>query len=591
MIAQHALLAAVLGSLPLAQTRPELTVLGPDPAVVKVGDSASVTIKVSDVDGGELLLPPPVPGLTIGRGQQGMSLTSINGRRSVFTSWTLHLVPSREGRFEVPPIRVTVDGTTLETPPIRLEAVKDVTGAKYAFLEMDAPQRPHYVHEPIRVKLRLGVDEKIAGNLVLPMSRRINLPLFVEASWFTDLPGAVPIEPEPNGAAAQGLVLSVNDADVRCASLGTVERDGQRFRVFEVERSFLPSRAGVLELPAALLRYQFATRFTQNLFGERMVAAAETAFVYGEPARTRILPIPDAGRPAGYTGAVGRFRVSADATPRDVKAGDVVKLTLRIEGEGNLEFLDPPRIEPLEGFHVFGKLEEKSSRARVVTWDLSPLSEAVTEIPAIPFSFFDTTEPAGFRTVATDAIPLVVRPLPPGAALAPLDGETARRAIPGVDDIHDMKPLIADAWQRPAPPGGVAAAAVLGAPLALAAGAWLLVRRRERDAAHPERVRARRAAARFQESVRRDADAASAFTGYLADRLGCAEAAVVSNDLAARLAARGIGADLASRSATALLGAIEARYAKGSATARLDSDSAARLVEELETAFAAEGSR
>jgi hypothetical protein len=103
----------------------------------------------------------------------------------------------------------------------------------------------------------------------------------------------------------------------------------------------------------------------------------------------------------------------------------------------------------------------------------------------------------------------------------------------------------------------------LAAPLAAAGAAWTLLRKRERDAADPTRVRSRRAHAKFRASDR----GAAAFTTYLAERLGCAEAAVVHDELEALLTRRGIGPDLARRAANELLTAVSARYAGGAAAA------------------------
>ena len=45
-----------------------------------------------------------------------------------------------------------------------------------------------------------------------------------------------------------------------------------------------------------------------------------------------VLPIPTAGRPADYRGAVGKYQIVTEATPSTVKAGDPIKLLHRHRG-------------------------------------------------------------------------------------------------------------------------------------------------------------------------------------------------------------------------------------------------------------------
>jgi len=564
---------------------PEVSVDGPNPAVVKLGGSAVATVSV-DASGalsGDLDLLPPekVPNLLVsvqGPTRQE-SFVSVRGsiKRTATVSWRVVFLPQTEGVFTHPGLRVRVGSDVIPTRALRVEAVRDVAGSKFAFLEVEIPRESYFVHEPIRVKVRVGLDHSVTSNTI---------QLQLVAPWLDAMPGTVPMEraASPNSQAIQ---FPVNEEMAEAARGEPRTRDGRTFDTFVFERAFLPNRVGAIELAAPVLRFRYATRTRPGFFGEREVEAAETAFVYGDARKLAIEPIPEAGRPPSFTGAVGRFRVAAEASPRELRVGESLKLDFRIEGEGNLAFVEPPRLDALEGFHLFGTTEQKTPTRRTITYDLSPLSEQAREVPAIAFSYFDT-EKRAFETARTEPIPITVRPLPPGAGLAPLADAADRRAVPGVDDIHDMKPLVGLPPASDASPLDPALVTLLlVSPWAIAGIAWLAVRRRDRDRADPARVRAREAAARFRREIASpSADPASAFAGYLADRLSCSPAAVIAPDLEDRLAARGLDRDLARRAASRLTRAIESRYGGASSA----TDGLAPLVDEIESAFRAKES-
>jgi hypothetical protein len=388
-------------------------------------------------------------------------------------------------------------------------------------------------------------------------NRALDAEVQIEAPWMQEFPGGVAIEtaaPPPG----RRVTFAVNQTQAEGRAASEVERDGRVFLLYELERAWLPGKLGTIELSAPFMRFRYATRFQSDFFGERVAVDRQEAFVYGVPTTLQILPIPDEGRPATFSGAVGQFRITAEATPRQLKAGESIKYKVAIEGAGNIEFFEPPKLEPLEGFHVFGRLDEKTKNARIVTYEISPLSETVKEIPKISFTYFDTAGP-GFKTIETQPIPIAVSPLPAGAGLTVLPETDAKRATMGVDDIYDIARIDGE---RP-PAVSIPAAQillVLGAPWVLAAVGFLALRRRERDLADPRSARARAAAKRFEGALAKGTDEAAAFTRYLADRLGVNEAAVVNAELEQQLRAAGVPADLARDAADSLLRSVEARY-------------------------------
>ncbi len=576
------------------QAQEKLSVRGPEPEVVSLGSQSVITLSLSGAGSNfSLGTLPKVEGLefSAGRPSQSSFQSIVNGKVSSFssTSWSIRITAQREGKFEIPPLTVIAGKETLSTKPLQLEVVRDLVGEKFAFLEVLVPRESYFVGEPIRVRWRFGFDARFVQNSMVQLfNTRLEIPTQLRLPWINDLPGTVLLEEESSNSSQRGkkqLSFAFNEMVEQATQLSDEERDGNSFLVLEVERSLLPVNSGELVFPEPLLRFAFASRFEEDFFAGRVAADRRDAFVYGKRLSLKILPLPEEGRPGGFTGAVGRFNVQAQVNPRELKVGESLKFSLRIEGEGNFGFFDPPRLEELDGFHVYGKIEEKGKGFRNVVYDLAPLREDLTALPSIAFSFFDTNSPPGYRTVHTQPIPIKVRALPEGEKLQPLADEASRRAIPGVSDIFDMKSVSVGTGTNTAIQlSPTLVVMVLFSPWVLALGLSFWVRARERERRDPQGLRARAAASEFCKAAQQTGmDLAELFAEYLAAKLRVAKAAVISPDLRSRLEVAGIPSELALRTTQVLENSLATRYgAKGSAS---DLQSFLALVEELETHF------
>ena len=421
-----------------------------------------------------------------------------------------------------------------------------------AFIESRSERDTYYVHEPVRVTLVIGYDRAyFESHAIQLFSRRLDIPVQVEAPWLQALPGAVARE-EPVGGVDGGVTIALNGD----SAMAVPAKDRPPYAVIRLGRTYLPTRAGELLLPAPSLRYAYGTRFAEDFINGRVAVDRHEVTVTGGALRLTILPLPEEGRPAGFTGAVGSFLISAKVAPREVDAGAILKLTLTVEGDGNLERIPTPRLAGLTGFHLYGTLDDRGAATRTVTYDLAPLSPDVVAVPSIPFVYFDPGPPGAYRTATTPPIPITVR-----AAGTDL---TVPAPEPNASGLN--VPLMIGA--------GLLA-------LAVATGLWL--RARLRDA----RARARDASDLFTARLAEpDVDLADAFAGYLAARMRCPTASVIGPDLAARLTGSGVPAHLAARAAGLLEDLVAARY--GGGTPSDSAEAAAReLVVELDAAFQA----
>jgi hypothetical protein len=310
-------------------------------------------------------------------------------------------------------LRVVAVAAALALGPASFAAApQDTAATAPAFLEVASERGAGYVGEAVRVRLRFGFEEGFLDERVIqPFRRALDVPAQIEAPWLDALPGARVL---PERADSGGASVALNDRVAAAHRADSIERDGARYRVFELERAFVLDAPGELSLAAPVLRFAYATSFEDDLVAGRMPKDRRDETISGRALVLPIRPLPD-GAPSGFTGAVGRYTASASAAPTEVDAGASVQLTLELAcAEGTVG--DPfgfaaPELahqEGFAGFHVRGHVERRAGETRVIVYDLAPRDARATEIPALAVPYFDPAR-AAWDEARTAAIPLRVR--------------------------------------------------------------------------------------------------------------------------------------------------------------------------------------
>lgn len=448
--------------------------------VVRLGDRTTLIVSVENASSAELRELPTVEGLSIGpipAPSDRFEFRSNRQGQTVSRTWAVPLHPAAVGEFVVPPLELLVDGAPTRTNELRLNVVADLRGEELGFIEVRPSSRKVVVGQPFALELVFGFDNAIAeqtnyGNLAL--------------SWWGSLPGLLENDAPPS-AGARKLKLSLNDRDSIEVEAVDPQRElrGRKFVTLRLRRSYTPTRTGTIEFPVSF--FEFGEVIERRDFFRTERQKGETYFARAPEFTVEVVPLPEAGRPVDYSGAIGKLAASATAQPRDVDAGESIKLRVEWSGEGNLEFFtapDPSRLEAFRDFRVYGKTEEKGFDRRVVVYDLAPLSSQVRAIPPLPLSVYDPQE-SRYTSVQTAPIEIRVRPLEGVSGLGVNEGRER------FDE--DLRDIVARA---PAPTRaralGPAWVAGLGAAVPLG---WLalrvLVRRRYDPDAPRERARRR----------------------------------------------------------------------------------------------------
>ena len=350
------------------------------------------------------------------------------------------LTPTQPGEFIIPALKAEIGGQALQTPPLKLTAVKpsstvaDGAGDKLAFFKLFVPRKEVYVGEVLAVEFQVYIREGVANaeNILQSFDQYGGCPVKAEGvSIFKT-------------AHAQWRRVRVGNANYNVASLIT---------------SLSPIKTGPLSLGSmeVTLTLQIPLRnqprrdpydpfgfFQRTQVEERRVALS------AEPETLTVLPLPKENVPAGFNGAVGTFTMTLSAGPTNVAAGDPVTVKIQLSGRGAFDSLALPEQSAWHDFKTYPpttKVETTDALGLQGTKTFEqvvvPQSPDVKALPAVSFSFFDP-EQKSYRTLTQPAVPLVVRP--GGSAPAPTVVAAANRVgqdnPPPTQDIVHIKPRL-----------------------------------------------------------------------------------------------------------------------------------------------------
>lgn len=158
-------------------------------------------------------------------------------------------------------------------------------------------------------------------------------------------------------------------------------------------------------------------------------------------------PLPT--RPAGFSGGVGRFNISAQLNTKDIKAGDPITLRVVVGGMGNLKLVKQPVVQFPKDFDCYdAKVTDKTKLTAnglegnmVYDFLAVPRNQGTYTIPPIELTYYDTGANA-YKTVKTQSFTLnVAKGDGKGSSVASYAVEKdqdIRNIRQGKTEIHDI---------------------------------------------------------------------------------------------------------------------------------------------------------
>lgn len=436
----------------------------------KIGlqDQLQLTITVEGSGAPDEIALPPLVNLDVAGGPFSSSQFSfVNGRTSQSRSFTYVLQPRAAGKAEIG----AVQAGGQSTQPIAVEVVAGSIRPREQQRQDPFGRDPF--GDPIEEMFGRGRTRAQSARVqmeAMPSRTRLHVgePLVLTYWLYTQASVAdLQFKEAPQFA---GFWVEDLEREKTSPSGEPATLEGQSYRRFPILRKLLfPTKAGELTIPSSVFRIGLArTGFFD---------AGGTLERPTKPVTITVDPLPDA---PGFSGAVGRFKATASLDRESVPLGEAATLRFRVEGTGNLKWVERAPELHVAGAKVFppqAKSDLRTSESGVSgsrTWEfvVVPETSGEVKVPPLAFSYFDA---AAGRIVSVATEPLVLR----------VEGGTVAAGLPAVPAASapgrasGALPLRSELDQRSTwAPGSrlLASAVVLG--LVLHVGLWGLGQRR-----------------------------------------------------------------------------------------------------------------
>jgi len=301
------------------------------------------------------------------------------------------ITPLRAGEFSVPPVEVKAGDAVLRTEPVPFRVV-GASVREDMRVSLSASAGEPYVGQPFEVRMELLVERGSSVN----------------NSVFT-LPGLDERFSTQDTVAARGRQSRGGFDFLGAPAQIEVDRvtvEGVEYDRVRTSRTLVASEAGEATLGPGVWICDFVP--------PRSRRAARVA-----------VPTNALTRPSDFSGLIGEYRLSASATPTEVRVGDPIRFELTLEGPGDLRRIEAPELAGMPGFDSGFRLANRDAERQLgdgrVTFRyvIRAITDAVDAIPSVVLNSFDPA--AGeYDLIETDPIPLEVEP---SKVVTAVDGE------------------------------------------------------------------------------------------------------------------------------------------------------------------------
>ena len=274
---------------------------------------------------GDNFVQPSFDGFRIIAGpSQQVSQSWVNGRSSFEKAYSYFLTPNQKGTFIIKPAAIEYNGQIYKTAPVKIivtaatEQPRDpndtqMSGDENLYLVADVSKTNPYINEPITVVYKLYF-----GN--------IGISNVGESS-----------KPKYNDFWSQNI-------EIKQPELQEGIFKGQNFRFIVLKKVVLyPQKSGRLKIePLSLSVDVELPTNRRDMFG-RMMLTQTTKRVSAGAKIINVKPLPEAGKPDDFSGAVGDFDFKVTPSKTNLKHGESLDLVVSVSGKGNLKLFSLPK--------------------------------------------------------------------------------------------------------------------------------------------------------------------------------------------------------------------------------------------------------
>ncbi len=381
-----------------------------DRSQLSQGETLEYSIEISgDVSRYPNIQLAELPDFDIYSSGTSQSFTWVNGQSQKSKRYVFRLSPKRSGKLTIGPFALDIDGVRYETKAV---AVQVTPASASPQARTNDPRQDRRLQQQSSVtKDDLFVRTSLDNDTVY-VNQQVTLTLrFYQGIDLLQNPDYNP--PERTG-------FWVEELGQQKVDFQTV--NGRDYRVQELKTALFPTGPGLQTVGSAeitcLVQERRRSRDPFSIF-DNFGGFGDTkqVRVSSTPIRVLVLPLPEAGKPADFSGAVGQYRIAATVDKTQVEVNEPITMTVKISGTGNIKTVALPEVPPLNDFRSYQagdseNIEKASYRiggTKTYEQVFIPKRAGSYLLPSLSFSYFDP-ESRSYKIASTEPVRVEVSP-------------------------------------------------------------------------------------------------------------------------------------------------------------------------------------
>jgi len=352
------LLAALVFGLNSLNAQNDVKLNASAKQTVSVGERFSVVYEIN-ADGNNFHSPNfgKLHRLSGPNTSQSSSIQYYNGKyeQSITKTYTYIVSASEEGVFTISPATIEVDGKTIASNSLKIEVVKGNTSAnKPADTGNTSSTNGQISDEDVFLRTIVSNKNPYQGEQII-VTNRIYTRVGVSN---------LSMEKSPSYEGFWSKSLNEKDQQLR-QSKEII--NGEEYTVADISKyALFAQKSGKLTIKptelkcVAQVQVQSKRRrsrdpfedFFNDPFFNRNIKNVEV-FLKSKKIEVNVKPLPQVGKPESFTGAVGKFSFKSEIDHDSITTNDAVNLSLKLSGIGNLELINPPKVNFPPDFETY----------------------------------------------------------------------------------------------------------------------------------------------------------------------------------------------------------------------------------------------
>ena len=424
---------------------------------VAAGEPFQIQFTIDNAQNISGFQPPEFHGFSILSQSQSNSTSIINGQMSQSISFIFILSAPSVGTYTIAGAKARINGTTMMSNPLTIH-VGSSGSSRSGNHPIPSPMGPGNVpgsglqqelnNNPGILKQGENARDKIKQNVFVHVDvdhKEVYVGQQLTATYklYTRLPTSSKVTKVPSFSG-----FSAHDINLPNPPQATTEQfNGKTFKVFTIRKTMLfPLQSGTLQLDPVEIdntvrMYQvtkhknsndpfsdmFNDPFFKDPFGNNplfddpfdnnVTYQDYTYNITSTPIAIHVKPLPDKGKPANFTGAVGQYSISASLDKPTLSTSDAGTLTITLKGTGNISLLNAPVVSFPNSFETYDpKISDSISDqsnpyggSRSFKYVFMPHIAGSYTIPPISYAYFDP-QSGTYKTAETNPVHLTVTP-------------------------------------------------------------------------------------------------------------------------------------------------------------------------------------